>query len=53
MGAVEILWMAHGDNFRALRENNKLGVRRYLTATRDFATLRVWDNQKMSDGHKS
>jgi len=49
MGAVEILWMFHTDTIVNLAQNKKSQVRRYLNDTRDYVTLREWDNQQMSD----
>ena len=49
MSAVEILWMCHSDNIVYLSEENKSGMRRYLTATKDFTMLRSWDAKQMSD----
>lgn len=49
MSAVEILWMCHSDNIRHLAEQKKLQVRRYLTMTKDYDTLREWDSQQLSD----
>lgn len=41
--------MCHSDNIVYLAEENKSGMRRYLTSTKDFTMLRAWDAKQMSD----
>lgn len=55
MSAVELLWLAHVNQFEYLAENRRSGVRRYLLDSGDLVRLRQWDagafsNNEITEG---
>lgn len=47
--AVEILWYAHTNTVERMKEDKAPNIRIYLTATRDYTSLREWDKVQMKD----
>lgn len=47
--AVELMWFAHTTTIERLKEDKPNQVRLYLTATKDYTSLREWDLSQMKE----
>lgn len=47
--AVEILWYVHTNTVENMKEDKSPKIRMYLTATKDYTSLREWDKAQMND----